>query len=81
MTRYALGARSSVLVELASLHTYARWPPKSRRGPGFCYLARAMDCEALDRLSRKELLTRLAEVIGRQQDELAAREAAIERPG
>jgi transposase len=41
-----------------------------------------MDREALDRLSREELLELLAqqgEVIGRQQDELAEREAAIER--
>jgi transposase len=41
-----------------------------------------MDREALDRLSRVELLELLAqqaEVIGRQQDELAEREAAIER--
>src|SRR5687768_14566207 len=41
-----------------------------------------MDHERLDRLSREELLELLAqqaEVIGRQQTELAAREAAIER--
>src|SRR5215216_1888522 len=41
-----------------------------------------MDHEALDRLSREELLERLvqqAEVIGRQQADLAEREAAIER--
>ncbi len=41
-----------------------------------------MDREGLDRLSREELLELLAqqvEVIGRQQDELAEREAAIER--
>ena len=41
-----------------------------------------MEREGLDRLSRKELLELLAqqaEVIGRQQTELAAREAAIER--
>ena len=41
-----------------------------------------MDREALDRLSRDELLEQLAEqaeVIGRQQEELAEREAAIER--
>ena len=41
-----------------------------------------MDHEALDRLSREELLellARQAEVIGRQQAELAKREAAIER--
>src|SRR5436309_8864695 len=41
-----------------------------------------MDREALDRLSREELLellARQAEVIGRQQAELAEREAAIER--
>jgi transposase len=41
-----------------------------------------MDGEALDRLSREELLAllaRQAEVIGRQRDELAEREAAIER--
>jgi len=41
-----------------------------------------MDREALDRLRRDELLELLAqqaEVIGRQQEELAAREAAIER--
>src|SRR6266540_5947291 len=41
-----------------------------------------MDREGLDRLSREELLELLAqqvEVIGRQQQELAEREAAIER--
>jgi hypothetical protein len=41
-----------------------------------------MEHEGLDRLSREELLELLAqqaEVIGRQQTELAAREAAIER--
>src|SRR5829696_3813474 len=41
-----------------------------------------MDREALDRLSREELLdllTQQVEVIGRQQEELAEREAAIER--
>src|SRR5215207_1036812 len=41
-----------------------------------------MEREGLDRLSREELLELLAqqaEVIGRQQTELAAREAAIER--
>jgi transposase len=41
-----------------------------------------MDREALDRLSREELLELLAqqvEVIGRQREELAEREAAIER--
>ena len=41
-----------------------------------------MDREALDRLSREELLgllLRQVEVIGRQQEELAEREAAIER--
>jgi transposase len=41
-----------------------------------------MDPEGLDRLSREELLELLAqqvEVIGRQQAELADREAAIER--
>src|SRR5215213_6845148 len=41
-----------------------------------------MEREALDRLSREELLERLvqqAEVIGRQQADLAEREAAIER--
>ena len=41
-----------------------------------------MDHEGLGRLSREELLallTRQAEVIGRQQAELAEREAAIER--
>src|SRR5215207_5310411 len=35
-----------------------------------------MDREALDRLSREELLIRLAEVIGRQQEELAERAAS-----
>jgi transposase len=41
-----------------------------------------MECEGLERLSREELLevlTQQAEVIGRQQQELAEREAAIER--
>src|SRR3954467_2306635 len=41
-----------------------------------------MDREALDRLRHEELLdllTQQAEVIGRQQEELAEREAAIER--
>src|SRR5215212_85549 len=41
-----------------------------------------MEREGLDRLSREELLELLVqqvEVIGRQQEELAAREAAIER--
>ena len=41
-----------------------------------------MDREALERLSHEELLellTQQAEVIGRQQQELAEREAAIER--
>jgi transposase len=41
-----------------------------------------MDREALDRLSREELLELLVqqvEVVGRQQEELAEREAAIER--
>src|SRR5438067_6595258 len=41
-----------------------------------------MDHEALDRLSREELLELLAEqaeVLGRRQEELAEREAAIER--
>src|SRR5215208_5809450 len=41
-----------------------------------------MEREGLDRLSREELLellTQQAEVIGRQQEELAAREAAIAR--
>src|SRR3954452_24874630 len=41
-----------------------------------------MDREALDRLRHEELLdllTQQGEAIGRQQEELAAREAAIER--
>src|SRR6266581_744730 len=41
-----------------------------------------MERDALDRLSREELLElllRQAELVGRQQEELAAREAAIER--
>src|SRR3954464_2606925 len=38
-----------------------------------------MEREGLDRLSREELLDQQVEGIGRQQEELAAREAAIER--
>jgi transposase len=38
-----------------------------------------MDRDALDQLSREELLVRQVEVVSRQQEELAEREAAIER--
>src|SRR5437870_10510979 len=38
-----------------------------------------MERAGLDRLSREEMLVQQVEVVGRQQEELAEREAAIER--